>query len=197
MKILAFTDVHTNKKLVRLIAKKASGVDLLICSGDLSYFGEGLNESIKELLKAKKKILIIFGNHELEEQITELENKYDNVIDIHKKPFHIGGYTFVGYGGDGFSIHDKKMEKYFSSLSKKLNKVSKLITVTHAPPGDTRLDVLPHLGHVGNLSITKGIIDLKPILHLCGHLHENFGKKDRIGRTLIVNPGCDGKILDI
>ena len=197
MKILAFTDVHANKRMLKLIVKKAKGADLLVCSGDLSFFGKGLEESIKILLKANKKILIIHGNHELEEQIIRLEDKYNNIINIHKKPFIIDDYIFVGYGGDGFSIEDNKLEKYFESFYKKFKKNNKLITITHAPPRDTKVDVMPILGHRGNLSITKIILNLKPLLHICGHLHEDFGKRDKLGRTLIVNPGCDGKILNI
>ena len=37
----------------------------------------------------------------------------------------------------------------------------------------------------------------KPILAICGHLHENEGKSEKISKTLIINPGIKGKIIKI
>lgn len=198
MNILAFTDVHANKRLLKEIVKKAERAELLVCSGDLSFFGKGLEESIKILMKAKKRILIIHGNHESEEQIIRLTNKHKNLINIHKKTFIINDYMIVGYGGGGFSMHDKKLEQYFIKFHNKYkNSNKKIIIVTHAPAGNTKLDIIPGLGHRGNISITNVIMRLKPVLYICGHFHEDFGKKDKIGNTLLINPGCDGKIINI
>ncbi|MEK6860978.1 MAG: metallophosphoesterase [Nanoarchaeota archaeon] len=197
MKILAFTDVHSDKAVLKGIVRKSKNTDILLCSGDLSFFGGGLDESIKILLKAKKKILIIHGNHETEEQISRLGKKYSGVIGIHKRPTSFDDFVFVGYGGDGFSIRDENLERYFDKLKNRLSVGKKLITVTHAPPRNTKLDYIPGFGHVGNMSINKAIVRLKPVLHVCGHIHECFGRRDKIGRTILVNPSYDGRILNI
>ena len=50
MKILVFTDVHEKSKFIDILIKKAKNVDLLVCCGDLSWFGNSLENMIKKLL---------------------------------------------------------------------------------------------------------------------------------------------------
>ena len=53
-------------------------------------------------------------------------------------------------------------------------------------------------GHHGNKSIRKFIDQKKPLLNICGHLHETEGKKQVINKkTLTINPGPDGVILEV
>ena len=72
MDILAFTDIHEDWKAIEGIKKKAQKADLLICAGDLSNFGKGLDKAGKLLNSIGKTILMIPGNHESEQEIKEL-----------------------------------------------------------------------------------------------------------------------------
>jgi uncharacterized protein len=71
----------------------------------------------------------------------------------------------------------------------------KTILVTHAPPFDTRLDMIHSKDHVGSKAIRAIIEDKQPILVLSGHIHESMqmtgSYHDLIGRTLCMNPGSD------
>ncbi len=69
--------------------------------------------------------------------------------------------------------------------------------LSHAPVYGTKLDYLEGLGHRGNKSLRKVILDIKPKIALCGHLHENAGKIDKAGITIVLNPGPLGKIIEI
>ena len=62
------------------------------------------------------------------------------------------------------------------------------ILVTHAPPLNTKTDVLPSGLHVGSESIRRVIEEFQPTLNLCGHIHESVAI-DEIGKTTVVNPG--------
>jgi len=77
-----------------------------------------------------------------------------------------------------------------------LKKNSKVVLITHGPPYGTRCDLMPQ-GHVGCKTYTKVDKELKPILHICGHLHETDSRRDKIGNTLVINPGAAGKIIRI
>ena len=72
----------------------------------------------------------------------------------------------------------------------------KIIFITHGPPYGTKIDLLG-TNYAGNKSYTNFIKKEKPILALCGHLHENFGKTDQIGPSKLMNPGPEGEIIDI
>lgn len=195
MKILAFTDIHADKKAISKIMKKSQDADLLICCGDFTNFGYETENVIRTLNKINKTILLIHGNHEEWLDIKKICSKYKNIVYLHKNIYSQNDLTFLGYGGGGFARVNKEMETYMEKISKKIK--NKLILITHGPPANTKLDHLPWAGHVGCASIRKIIQNLKPIIFLCGHLHENFNKTDKLGKTLLINPGPEGRIIKI
>lgn len=201
MKLLAFTDLHGSLLALRRIEQKVKtqNPDLLICAGDISIFEHGIVGIMRRLNKLNKKIIMIHGNHEDASTFIKLSKLFKNIIFIHKNYFIEDDILFLGYGGGGFSIVDKEFEKTANTKFKKIiknNKDKKIILVTHAPPYKTRLDKLIQ-GHSGNKTIRHFIEKNKINLLICGHLHENFGKEDKIKKTKIINPGPFGKIVEI
>lgn len=197
MKILVFADTHGNKAAIERLVKKADGVDLIICGGDISNWGVNVEKLLSEFKKLGKLLLIIHGNHEGLDSLIKISKKFDFVRVIHKKLFKLGNYAFFGYGGGGFSLEDKYLDELIPKIKKDLKRNEKLIFITHAPPSDTKLDYLDWVGHVGCNSRRRFIEILKPEICICGHLHENFKKRDKIKDTLLINPGDDGVILRI
>ena len=200
MKLLAFTDTHGSLTALKRIEQKTKmqKPDLLVCAGDISIFEHGIIAIIRRLNKLNKRIIIIHGNHEDDTTFRKLSKLFKNIIFIHKTYFIQNNALFLGYGGGGFSIVDREFEKISIKFKKiiKHNKDKKIILVTHAPPYRTRLDKLVQ-GHSGNRSIRYFVEKNKIDLLICGHLHENFGKEDKIRRTKVINPGPFGKIMDI
>jgi len=200
MKILIFTDLHlSNIALKKLKLKiKKHNPDLLVCAGDVSIFEEGLDMILNKLNKLKKKILIIHGNHEEANILKKFCEKYDNLVFIHKKHYKQNNCIFLGYGGSGFALTEPDFYKTGEKFAKiiKKNKDKKIIFVTHAPPYKTKVDLIVD-NYCGNKTFKYFIIKNKVDLHICGHLHENFGKKDKVKGTEIVNPGPYGKIFNI
>lgn len=193
MKILAFIDLHGNKSALKDVIEKSKNADILICGGDLTNWGQNFKKLILMFEKTGKPLLIIHGNHETLRRVKDLSSQFKFVKNIHKKTCKIGKYTFFGYGGGGFSMKDPELEQ----TTKKLRlKSSKLIFITHGPPFGTKLDLI-NRQHVGCISVNKFITKFNPILHICGHLHENAGKKEVLNKTLIINPGPRGRILKV
>jgi|TARA_Y100000310_G_C20601756_1_gene773411 hypothetical protein len=194
MKILFFTDVHSDKESLETLIDKSKDCDIMVCCGDISEFGSGLKKSINMLKKTNKKVLITHGNHE---RITELSKLCDNenVIFLHKNYYVFDDVMFAAYGGGGFSEMDERLDEWVNKFKSK--KRNKLILFTHAPPLDTKLDKLPWLGHRGSRSVRRAIETLKPEIFACGHFHETFSKKDYIGKSKLLNPGNFGTVLEI
>jgi Icc-related predicted phosphoesterase len=198
MKLLAFTDLHGDNKALRQIKDKAKKQkpDLIVCAGDISIFGDKFMHLVSEISQLGILFLIVPGNHESDSLIHRAERMFDNVKDLHRKQIELGGYIFFGFGGGGFSLVDREFEKLSKELKFSAKPAKKLILVTHAPPYNTKVDEI-HGEHAGNKSIRQFIVSAKPVLAICGHLHENEGKEDKIGITRIINPGYSGKILTI
>ncbi|RME52520.1 hypothetical protein D6783_04530 [Candidatus Woesearchaeota archaeon] len=196
MKLLAFTDLHEDPADLRQVKKKAAHADLIVCAGDFTIFGRDTEGVLSALNHLGKTVLLIHGNHEFEEQVEALTENLENIVYLHERYWKTGPYTFVGYGGGGFSKTDPRLEDIKEDLAAFLKKNG--ILVVHQPPFGTRIDKLPWFDdHVGSKSIRSLIEQAKPLLCLCGHLHETFHEHDRIGKTHIINPGPDGELIDL
>lgn len=76
---------------------------------------------------------------------------------------------------------------------KKLSSPKKTIYVIHAPPYNTKLDIVSLGIHVGSKSIREFIEKEQPPLTLHGHIHESpqmsGSWNDKIGKTICINVG--------
>src|SRR3989338_858304 len=196
MKLLVFTDVHGSNIAIKQIINKAKEADLLICAGDLTNFGVELNSILKQFKETNKKMIIIPGNHESNAEINNACKKFDFLINIHLKKHKINDIVFFGFGTGGFSKIDSELEEIMQNL--KFNEKEKLIFVSHGPPFGTKLDYLDHLQRYrGSKTLREFIKKFKPKFVVCGHLHENEKKEDKLNNTIILNPGKYGKIIEI
>lgn len=193
MKILAFTDIHANPKYITILNEKIRihKPDVVVCCGDISLFEHGIIPVIHWLKTIPLPVLLVHGNHETATTLKKLCGK--NLIFLHKKLHTINGITFTGWGGGGFA----QVEPDFEQFVKRTSIPQKTVLVTHTPPHNTNLDNLGKWGHVGCKSITTFLKKNTLNLALSGHLHENFGKKDKIGKTLLANPGPKGNVYSV
>jgi len=196
MKILTFVDVHEDMKALGSIIKKSKDVSLLVCAGDLTVFEQNMDLMLSMLNKIGKPVLMIHGNHETSTNLRKSCSLFKNIIYLHKKSYEIGDYLFLGHGGGGFSMHNPKFEKIAKVFSRKITNEKKVVFISHEPPYKTKLDYIAK-GHTGSKPLRKFIKENNLKLVICGHLHENKNKIDKISNTLIINPGPYGKIINI
>ena len=203
MKILAFTDLHAGVTAYKKIQAKVKKdkPDYIFCLGDFTIFEQNIEAVLRKISELRRPTLIIHGNHETDIIVRKLCKRYPNLTFAHRKTIQLGDYKIVAHGGGGFYgqgrlARDKDFDLFVKENKTKLK--GKLILLTHAPPGYTKLDYLDWLeDHAGCASYQAFIKAYKPILALSGHLHENFGVKQKIGKTLICNPGPEGMVFKL
>ncbi len=199
MNILAFVDMHGSLTAMKKIEKQAKKADVIICAGDFTIFGQGVDHFLKKFDALNKPFLIVHGNHEDEYELATIAKKYKNIKFLHARGYKEGDYFFLGYGGGGFSSRDKAFEKLSKDFEKEIKELGnpKTILITHAPPYKTKIDRIMD-EPCGNKSIKKFVEKVKPlVLVVSGHLHENSGKEDKVGNTRVVNPGPYGKLITV
>ena len=200
MKLLAFTDLHLSSLAFKKIKEKIGkyNPDLLVCAGDITIFENNIGFILNKLDRLGKKILLIHGNHETDSVLKALCRRSRNITFIHKSYYKTNTHLFLGYGGSGFALIEPSFYRIGEAFAKiiKENKNKKIIFVTHAPPYGTKLDLIV-TSHCGNKTLRNFIFRNKVDLHICGHLHENFGKEDKLKKTRIINPGPYGKVIMI
>ena len=177
---------------------------------------------IPELGKLKKDIFFIMGNDDFRINEAILENANENLKYINKKRFNLFNKSIVGYSfvnptpfrlKDWEKFEDNKKEapaqlhdyeirtvkneqgtiKEDLQTFVKLSNPKKTIYVIHAPPSNTKLDIITSGIHVGSKAISEFIEKEQPYLALHGHIHESPQMSgsfiDRIGKTACINVG--------
>jgi len=199
MKVLFFSDIHGDLKALKEIVKKSSKAELVVCAGDLSRMGENLQTMIDELGKIQnRKVLIIPGNNETAEMIEESIDDYKDIIMIHEEVYQDKNITFLGIGGGTISPFDTVYELSEDEFRNKLENFKKIdCLISHTPPKNTSLDLVNNNLHIGSSEVYKWIINNNPRICCCGHVHENEGKEETLGKTLCFNAGKKGIIMEI
>ena len=198
MKILALSDVHGDRFFMQEMAEKGAEekVDLVILAGDLvdhSGNTEGLIGPFKE---KGLEVAIIPGNHEGLAEVNFLTEKYD-LKNLHGYVIKVGDVGIFGCGYADIGIHQLSEKQFFETLKKahdSLKDVKKKLMVTHVQPSDSiiGLGIFP-----GSEGVRKAIEELKPDVHICGHIHETHGIEEMIGSTRVINVGKTGRIIEL
>ncbi len=187
MRILALSDIHNSLGLLKRVAEKAPESDIALICGDLTSLGPKENCSKIMKILHPRKVLAVPGNMDSNEVLETLEAMH---ASIHCSEQVLFGKKFCGFGG-GLSgragllnFSEEEIEKCLAGLVQ-----GESILVTHLPPFGSSLDLAQDREHIGSSAVRRIIEEKKPLLHLCGHVHEAFGE-ERLGSTLSVNVGA-------
>ncbi len=194
MKILAMGDIHGQcQKIFRYLQKNE--VDLIILTGDITHFGPSklCEDILNEICLFNVPTLAIPGNCDPAGIYKEIENS--GAINIHNRTMIIKNIGICGFGGSNptpfntpLEFEEMQIYQELEKLMKQIENQQVKILVTHAPPYNTKTDLIPSGDHVGSTGVRKIIEEFQPSLNLCGHIHESIDI-DKIGNTIIVNPG--------
>jgi Icc-related predicted phosphoesterase len=194
MIITLLSDIHGNVDKIEKISDKLKMSDLVVLSGDITHFGRE-NEAkqiIKRISEYQSNLLAVTGNCDYPEVEHYLSKEG---ISIHLRSAIFGGIGFIGVGGSlpcpgetPNEISEEEMEAFLCLAHSSLYEAIPYILVVHHPPFNTVADLVKAGAHVGSKSIRQSIENDKPILCICGHIHEAKGK-DMINNTDIINPG--------
>ncbi len=202
LRILAAGDIHGDTSLTKRLAERAKkeNVDLVILTGDLTMAEQSTDNIIGPFAKAGKKVLLIPGNHETIATADFLAEVYPDTKNIHGYAMKFGDVGIFGCGGADIGIHALSERQIMETLKKgydrlkKLPEIKKKIMVTHMHAAGSKAE---WFGFKGSDSIRKAIETFKPDIMLFGHIHESEGIEEKIGKTFLLNPGREGKIIEI
>jgi Icc-related predicted phosphoesterase len=194
MKLLGFSDLHGDTRLMSAAFAASGPVDCVVLSGDITNFG-GRHDArliIDELFAHCRHVYAVHGNCDGFDVAACLE---DYGCSVHGRCTTHGG---IGFIGAGFSlpcpgttpgeISDADFHDVLSRAAAGAHRTTPLVLVTHEPPFNTAIDLAYTGEHVGSRSIRRFIERRQPLLAFAGHIHEARGI-DTIGATIVCNPG--------
>ena len=202
LKILAAGDIHGDTSLTKRLAEQAKkeNVDLVILTGDLTWAEQSTDNIIGPFAKVGKKVLLIPGNHETLATADFLAEVYSNTKNIHGYAMKFGDVGIFGCGGADVGIHTISEKDILETLKKGYNRlkqfkeIKKTIMVTHMHAAGSTAEFS---GFPGSKSIRRAIDTFQPDMMLFGHIHESEGIEEKLGKTLLLNPGKRGMIIEI
>jgi Icc-related predicted phosphoesterase len=186
MKITFISDTHNKHNHLTSNAYNniLGGGDVLVHAGDCTSMGK--SHEITNFLNwfgmtdFTHKIFIA-GNHdfgfEMHTDIAE-EFKEKGIIYLFDSEVVIDGVKFYGspwqpeFHNWAFNLpRGKKLAEKWSKIPTNTD-----ILITHGPVYGI-LDYAPIGGHVGCEELYKKVFEVKPKIHVCGHIHDSYGQK--------------------
>ncbi|MGH7495727.1 MAG: metallophosphoesterase family protein [bacterium] len=193
MRLLCITDIHSDRKRFEQILQREQEPDLLIIGGDFTNFGpppeaEGL---LDLALLHCPIVLAVAGNCDSSDIDAMLHRRG---VSLHANGKEINGIGFFGlsamppWRGDMYEFSEKQLDFFLSQGYDKVKSLSRLVLVSHPPPHNTKVDRNASGRNVGSTAVRAWMDKAKPVLVVCGHIHEARGV-DESGGTKIVNCG--------
>jgi len=193
MKVICISDTHS---MHYDIGDLTPG-DMLIHAGDFTLRGR-INEAelFADWMKDQphRHKVVIAGNHDL------CAEEYGALT---KEVFESRGIHYLKDSSvelDGLLIHGAPWQPFFNDWAFNVEKEDDLYTkfkqapnhtdilVTHGPPRGV-LDKNKHGKMCGSYALRDRIMEINPMLFVCGHIHEARGQ-GTLGRTHCVNASC-------
>ncbi len=196
MKFLCTSDLHGIVPVQIKNIVEERNVDAILYGGDFAPHGWGGEGSRTEdpmnfLVSLGLPIFSVFGNIDPDKKFFEdFESRNKNFHFIHLKRVKVGDFYLIGLGD--FYFEDYAL-KTFESLLKQ--KPEKTIVISHYPPYGA-VDRTDFGTHVGSRELRELIERYRPLLVVCGHIHEAAGI-DNIGKTVVANVAMRNVLVEI
>ena len=199
MKVVVIACIHNDVESIINFSDRLAELnfDVIVCPGDF------LDAPIKKIDSLELGKLIVSALKTFDKPLLVVPGCWDKVlinffekegISILGKGVVVDNVGFYGFGGakTPFNLpYEPSEEEIKTGLEKGWNDVKDCkykIQVTHAPPLDTKLDIITIGAHVGSSSVREFIEKHQPTTAICCHIHE-ARNVDVIGKTKIINPG--------
>ena len=199
MRILAFSDLHRDRAATQRIVELSRQVDVVVGAGDYATVRRGLQSVIEILSAIERPTVLVCGNSEDDRELREACRDWPSAHVLHGDGVEIDGVPFFGLGGAvpitpfgawSFDLSEQEAEALLSDCP------SGCVLISHSPPKGL-VDVSSTGISLGSFAVLRAIESKEPRLVICGHIHESSGKKVTHGKTVVLNAGPGGTIVEI
>jgi len=197
MRILAFSDLHCHLARAADLVARSRDFDAVVCAGDVASVHSGLEETIAALRPIEVPVILVPGNNETEAALRAACSGWPGATVLHGESTALGGVEVFGLGAGipvtpwdwSFDLDEDEAAQGLAACPEGA------LLVLHSPPYghvDTSRG-----RHLGSRAILEAIEAKRPRLAVCGHIHESWGGRSRVGETTVLNLGPGGVAVDI
>jgi Icc-related predicted phosphoesterase len=198
VKLLAFSDLHRDLGQAARLVEMSAEADVVIGAGDFASVHEGLGETIDALAAIGTPTVLVPGNNETVDALRDAASGWSAATVLHGDGLAIDGTEFYGLGAGipvtpwdwSFDLDDDSATEMLAPCPESA------ILVLHSPP-QGHCDANGGGDHFGSPALLAAIEEKQPRLAVCGHIHESWGCRSRIGGTPVHNLGPSGTWLEV
>jgi len=199
MKLLLFSDLHTDTAATKRIVELAPGADVVIGAGDFANARRGISVCINILKQIQKPTVLVPGNNESYDELVAACSGWGSAHVLHGKGIDLSGVPFFGVGGGipitpfgdwSFDFEEEDATRLLSACP------VGAVLVSHSPPKGA-VDRASSGQSLGSIAVRDAIIRLKPRLVVCGHIHASAGQRAHISTTPVINAGPAGVLVEL
>ncbi len=199
MKLLFFSDLHTDTSAATRIVNLAHGVDIAIGAGDFANSRRGLSSCVEILKQLKKPTVLVPGNNESYDELVGACTGWASAHALHGNGAELLGIPFFGIGGGipitpfgswSFDFSEEDATRLLKDCP------VGAVLVSHSPPKGA-VDQTSSGQSLGSRAVRDAIVRLQPRLVVCGHIHASGGQQATIGNTPVINAGPGGMVITV
>lgn len=194
MRLLLFSDLHRDAVAAARLADRSTDFDVVVGAGDFATVHAGLEEMTGILRRIECPAVLVPGNSETAAELEAACARWDSAVVLHGAGATVAGAEFFGVGG-GIPVTP------FGSWSWDFTEAEARELLADCPPGAILVSHSPPKGVVdrsssgaslGSEAVRAAILERRPRLVVCGHIHASAGTSAPLGPTPIVNAGPHG-----
>ena len=197
MRLLAFSDLHTDRRQAERLVAMAEEADVVVGAGDFATMHKGLESTIETLSAIAVPAVLVPGNAETDTELWQACASWSSAQVLHGQATEVADVAFYGLGGGvpptpfpwSFDLSEDEAAAKLESCPEGA------ILVVHSPPKG-HVDEA-HGRHLGSEAVRAAIEHKRPALAVCGHVHQCWGREATVGTTPVVNLGPEGRFFDI
>ncbi|MDB6064565.1 MAG: Ser/Thr protein phosphatase family protein [Pedosphaera sp.] len=199
MKLLLFSDLHTNTVAAARLVRMAEGADVVVGAGDFGNERTDVSACFEVLKRIHAPAVLVPGNNESFDELKEACASWPEARVLHGSEIEIAGQAFFGIGG-GIPVTPYGSWSYDFSEAEAGKMLEACPTgavlVSHSPPKGA-VDVASSGRSLGSTALRDAVMRTKPRLVVCGHIHASAGQRAIIGSTTVINAGPRGVIYTL
>jgi len=198
VRLLAFSDLHTDVAQAKRLARLSEDADVAVGVGDFASVHAGLEETIDALRAIRRPAVLVPGNNETADALRDACQGWESAVVLHGEGTEIDGVVFFGLGaGVPVTPWDWSFDLTEEEAARMLEHCPHgCVLAVHSPPRG-HLDQSRSGRPLGSEAVLRSIESKRPVVALCGHVHEQWGRESKIGATRVLNLGPEGTMLEV
>jgi uncharacterized protein len=197
MKLLAFSDLHRNRRQAERLVSLSREADIVVGAGDFATWHVGLARTVGTFASVAVPIVFVPGNNESAAGLSRACAGLPHARVLHGNATEIDGVTLFGLGAAvpptplpwSFDLAEDDARGLLSGCPEGA------VLISHSPPKGC-LDE-GHRPGMGSAAVRETIERKRPSLVICGHIHQQAGRQATLAGARVVNAGPKGLLLEL